>query len=121
MTQYQLFTPMKLPMDLACTTLSTLEATPEPHQGTTVVLKRTMRTHAWDQVRNQLYVMRNYLRQADAKAATWDSPLKLPILLCTDTIVMLPEPQPRQLRTVGTELLTQRTARRLNIIEGLHS
>lgn len=67
MTQYQLFTPMKLPMDLACTTLSTLEATPEPHQGTTVVLKRTMRTHAWDQVRNQLYVMRNYLRQADGQ------------------------------------------------------
>uniref|UniRef100_V5GV66 Uncharacterized protein n=1 Tax=Kalmanozyma brasiliensis (strain GHG001) TaxID=1365824 RepID=V5GV66_KALBG len=66
-TQYQLFTPMKLPMDLDCTTLSTLEATPDPQQGTSVVLKRTMRTQTWVQVRNQLYVMRNYLRQADVQ------------------------------------------------------
>lgn len=64
-TEYQLFTPMRLPMDLACTTLSTLEATPEPQVGTSVVIKRTMRTQTWDQVRNQLYVMRNYLRQVD--------------------------------------------------------
>lgn len=66
-TEYQLFTPMRLPMDLACTTLSTLETTPEPQIGTSVVLKRTMRTHSWDLVRNQLYVMRNYLRQVDGQ------------------------------------------------------
>ena len=64
-TEYQLFTPMRLPMDLACTTLPTLEATPDPQLGTSVVLKKTMRTRSWDQVRNQLYVLRNYLRQVD--------------------------------------------------------
>lgn len=66
-TEYQLFTPMRLPMDLACTTLSTLEATPEPQLGSSFVLKRTMRTRGWDQIRNQLYVMRNYLRQIDGQ------------------------------------------------------
>lgn len=54
-------------MDLACTTLPTLEATPDPQVGTSAVLKKTMRTQSWDQVRNQLYVLRNYLRQVDSQ------------------------------------------------------
>lgn len=65
-TEFQLFTPMRLPMDLACTALPTLEPTPDPQFAISVVLKKTMRTQSWEQVRNQLYVLRNHLRQIDS-------------------------------------------------------
>ncbi|PWZ02858.1 hypothetical protein BCV70DRAFT_197119 [Testicularia cyperi] len=64
-TEYQLFTPMRLPMDVACTRLKTLEPTPEPVSGTSVVYKKTLRTNNWSETRNHFYVLRNYLRQVD--------------------------------------------------------
>ncbi|EPQ32343.1 uncharacterized protein PFL1_00539 [Pseudozyma flocculosa PF-1] len=74
-TEYQLFTPMALPMDALSAQLDTQERTPRSRTTTAgVVYRKTMRTTSWEAVRHQFHVLRHYLKQVDGQGGDLGMP-----------------------------------------------